>query len=62
MDCLSLIFSKQHSPLLLCMESLLILIIHQLDSPTPKDRDKLPGVLPYTASVPHQFCHLRRFS
>ena len=61
MDCLSLIISKQHSPLLLCMEYLLISITHQLDSLTPKVWEKLPVVLPYTASVPHHYCHLRRF-
>ena len=61
MDCMSLIISKQHSPLLLWMESLLISITHQLDSLTSKVREKLPVVLPDAASVPHHYCHLRRF-
>ena len=61
MDCLSLIISKQHSPLLIWMESLLISMVHELESLTHKVREKLPEVLPYTASVPHQYCHLRCF-
>ena len=50
-----LIISKQHSPLLLWMEYLLISMTRELDSITSKVSDKLPVVLPDTASVAHHY-------
>ena len=41
--------------------SLLILNSHELHSLTLRVTEKLPEVLPDTASVPHHYCHLRRF-
>ena len=60
MDYMSLIISKQHSTLLLWVESILFStqITYELDRITPKGM--LPVALPDTASIPHHYCHLRR--